>query len=380
MTAGSGGNHQSTVVTTAGRAFLFFFLLSAAVPTRLPERVSDDAFRQMISDFSEPEGTSFGGPDNFVSNEALYQVVLPALQKKVSAGGVYLGVGPEQNFSYIAALRPGLAFIIDIRRQNMLEHLMYKVLFEVSSNRADFLSRLFSRPAAQVRASSSAAELFQAYERVAPDQKVYEENLDMIKSRLRTHGFQLNAEDAGKIDHIYRAFFTFGPRLNFVGLTELPPDVDFPNFGQLMLQTDGKGKNWSFLASEERFRFCKDLHERNLVVPVVGDFAGPKTIRAIGQYVRDRGGAVTTIYASNVEEYLFEQQDNWKQYYSSLSTLPLASSAEIIRSVSVTNSGVGHAGPGFRTIMVTDYIANLLRAFNAGKVSQYRDILKKLSN
>src|SRR4029077_3332278 len=128
---------------------------------------------------------------------------------------------------------------------------------------------------------------------------------------------QLNPEEAAKLDHIYRAFFTFGPRLNYVGLAELPPDLDLPNLRQLMLQTDGKGKNWSFLASEERFRFCKNLEERNLVVPVVGDFAGPKTIRAIGQYVRDRGDALSAIYASNVEEYLFEQPDNWKKYYSS---------------------------------------------------------------
>jgi hypothetical protein len=35
--------------------------------------------------------------------------------------------------------------VLDIRRQNMLEHLTYKALFEMSTDRADFLSRLFSR-------------------------------------------------------------------------------------------------------------------------------------------------------------------------------------------------------------------------------------------
>ena len=62
------------------------------------------------------------------------------------SGGVYIGVGPEQNFSYIARLRPAMAFIIDIRRENLNLHLFYKALFEVSSDRADFVSRLFSRP------------------------------------------------------------------------------------------------------------------------------------------------------------------------------------------------------------------------------------------
>ena len=56
-----------------------------------------------------------------------------------------MGVGPEQNFSYIAALKPSMAFIVDIRHGNLDVHLMYKALFEMSDNRAEFVSRLFSR-------------------------------------------------------------------------------------------------------------------------------------------------------------------------------------------------------------------------------------------
>ena len=66
-----------------------------------------------------------------------------------------MGVGPEQNFTYIAVTRPAIAFIVDIRRGNLDLHLMYKALFELSADRADFVSRLFSRkrpagPAADV--------------------------------------------------------------------------------------------------------------------------------------------------------------------------------------------------------------------------------------
>ena len=73
---------------------------------------------------------------------------------------MYLGVGPEQNFTYIVALRPKLAFIVDIRRGNMNEHLLYKAFIELSADRADFLSRLFARPrpagsADKTRTSSS---------------------------------------------------------------------------------------------------------------------------------------------------------------------------------------------------------------------------------
>ena len=84
--------------------------------------------------------------DNFVSNEITFQWVIPDLLRTTKPGGVYLGVGPDQNFTYIVALKPKIAFIFDIRRQNMLTHLMYKALIEQSTDRADFVSRLFARP------------------------------------------------------------------------------------------------------------------------------------------------------------------------------------------------------------------------------------------
>jgi hypothetical protein len=42
-------------------------------------------------------------------------------------------------------VKPKIAFIVDIRRQNLIEHLMYKALFELSADRAEFISRLLSR-------------------------------------------------------------------------------------------------------------------------------------------------------------------------------------------------------------------------------------------
>src|ERR1051325_11123626 len=108
----------------------------------LPRTLTDDAFRQMISDFSE-EGGYFRF--EYMSNEREFQYVIPRLKETTKPGGADLGVGPEQNFTYIAATQPKMAFIFDIRRANMLEHLMYKVIFEMSVNRPDFVSKLFSR-------------------------------------------------------------------------------------------------------------------------------------------------------------------------------------------------------------------------------------------
>src|SRR6187401_1266025 len=109
----------------------------------LPSRLTDEAFWHLVTDFSEPNG--FFRSDNFLSNEREYQWVLADLTSTAGTGGVYLGVGPEQNFTYIVALRPKLAFIVDIRRGNLDEHLLYKAFIEMSANRMEFLSRLFAR-------------------------------------------------------------------------------------------------------------------------------------------------------------------------------------------------------------------------------------------
>src|SRR6185369_12158343 len=97
----------------------------------------------LSTDFSEPSGDYPW--DNWISNEDTVQQVIPILKQIVNPGGAYIGVGPEQNFTYISSLRPKVAFIVDIRRQNLLELFMYRALFELAADRADFVALLFSR-------------------------------------------------------------------------------------------------------------------------------------------------------------------------------------------------------------------------------------------
>ncbi len=125
---------------------LFLFLLTGPASRSvapIPVRLADSELWSMVSTFSEPGGMFRF--ENFLSNEIYFQDVIPALKSRVKPGGIYMGVGPEQNFTYIVAVQPRIAFITDIRRQNMLELMMYKALFELAPNRADFISLLFSR-------------------------------------------------------------------------------------------------------------------------------------------------------------------------------------------------------------------------------------------
>jgi hypothetical protein len=301
----------------------------AARATGLPSRLSDRDFWRLVVDSSEADG--YFRSDNLTSNELLYQRVIPELMRRTRPGAVYLGVGPEQNFTYMAAVRPAFAVIFDIRRGNLLVQLMYKALFELSSDRVEFVSMLFSKPRPRgVGAESTVAELFAAVGSGQSDEGLYASNLRAIRDRLtRTHGLPLTAADLDGIEYAYRAFFSRGFAIRYQ-----------PTYDDLMVQTDGEGVSRSYLASEGDFAFLKDLESRNLVVPVVGDFGGPKAIRSIGAYLKAHNARVAAFYLSNVEQYLY-QDGKWGRFCRNVATLPLDGSSTFIRSSSARGQGFG---------------------------------------
>jgi hypothetical protein len=312
-----------------------------AVDDTLPERLTPQEMWRLSQQLSEPDG--FFRSDNLVSNEMWLQWVIPHLASTVPAGRVYLGVGPEQNFTYIAALKPKMVFITDIRRGNLHMHLMYKALFELASDRADFFSLLFTkkRPAG-LTARSTAQELIDGYWYLPTSaESVYKENLKAIQDHLtKTRGMPLGADDLAGIEYVYWNFYWHGPAITYSSSTGGRGNM--ARYGDLMVATDGAGVSRSFLASEEHYRVLKTLHERNLVVPVVGNFAGPKALRAVGRYVRDHGALIGAMYLSNVEQYL-NQEGVWNLFCANVATMPLDEKSTFIRS---SNQGGGGGGGG----------------------------------
>ena len=300
---------------------------TAARKAELPSRLSDQDFWRIVIDSSEPNG--YFRSDTLTSNELGFQRVIPELVSRTRPGGAYLGVGPEQNFSYIVAIRPALAIILDIRRGNMLVQLMYKALFELAKDRADFVSMLFSRPRPPgLEPESTAVDLFSAFAGSVKNDALYKQNLKAIQDRLtKTHGLPLSEADLTGIDYVYHAFY-------WNGFAVRP----WPTYADLMTQTDGAGTHRSYLATEASFAVLKELESRNLVIPVVGDFGGPKAIRAVGAYLKAHGATVTAFYLSNVEQYL-HQDDKWAAFCQNLAMLPLDGSSTFIRSSSRGNGG-----------------------------------------
>ncbi len=311
-------------------ALLFNLPAVGAADDALPLRLTDQEFWRMMEEFSEPGG--YFRSDNLLSNEMWLQRVIPELLRHTKSGGVYLGVGPEQNFTYIAALKPKMAFITDIRRGNTHIQLMYKAIFELSADRAEFVSRLFSRKRpAELDFKSTAEGIFNAYHAGTGDEAAYKENLKAINDQLvKKHGFPLSADDLAGVENIYYQFYRFGPDLNYAssGYSFGGRGRNFVTYSGLMMETDDEGVNRSYLASEENFKVVKELEEKNLIVPLVGDFGGPKTIRAVGKYLKEHRATVTAFYLSNVEQYL---ESNWSSFCASVASLPLDESSTFIR-------------------------------------------------
>jgi hypothetical protein len=335
----------------------------AHAQSRPPARLDDAAFWSLFVELSEPDG--FYADNNFVSNELGLQRVLPKLEQTFEPGGVYLGVGPEQNFSYVAALRPRIAFIVDIRRQNAMEHLLYKALFELTENRADFVSRLFSRPRPPgLDSESTVDELFTGYRATPADRALFETTLAAVfRVLVERHGFALDDADRAAVAKVFAAFYEEGPEIHYVFRER---DHDHPSYFEVMQMTDDSGTNWSYLGSEERFQRVKRMQLANLIVPVVGDFAGPRTMRAIADYVRGLGDTIDVFYVSNVEQYLFPDGP-WRSFYDNVSTFPLSADAIFIRSFFRAARRCDNPSLPNRT-PVTASIANHLEDYRSGEI------------
>ena len=301
----------------------------------LPASLTDAEFWSLGAKLSEPDGffrSNSGSPDNLLSNEITVSTVAAALGREVKPSGVYLGVGPEQNFTYIVAMRPRIAFIMDIRRGNLHLHLLYKALFEMSNDRAGFVGRLFGRrQPAGLSSKSSAAELMRAYVGAeAVDEQAFQANHKAVIAHLtKTRTFRLDQDDVAGIEYVYRNFYQFGPSIHYT--SSIGGRNGASSYAAIMMSTDrDTGAERTYLATEANFALIKAMQQRNLILPVVGDFAGPKALRGIGTWLRDRGAVLSAFYVSNVEDYL-RRNGVWPRFCANVATMPLDGSSIFIR-------------------------------------------------
>ncbi len=305
---------------------------SASSASKAPaprEPLAPTELARLFRELSEPDAYFFS--DNFVSNETSYLQVMPLLEQRARKGGAYIGVGPEQNFSYIAELEPELVFIVDIRRQNALEQLLYKAIFEEARSRSHFLALLLGRPHPAERdapAKTSIDDVIARALEAKPDRKHFQASHQRLRERLEKHGIELSAKDRQTLERTHRAFFDDQLELEFVLLEQ--GGRDYPSLGELLKARDPRGKATGFLASEAAFRRVQALQRDHRVIPVVGDFAGQHAFTKIAAELRRRDLPVNAFYVSNVEQYVMEP-DKWQRYVENVEALPSDHKSVFIR-------------------------------------------------
>ena len=292
-----------------------------------PKTVSALEFGRLINSLSE-EGGYFWS-NNFISNETSYLHALQPLDAMRLRGGVYVGVGPNQNFTYIAQIRPSLAFVVDIRRQNLLEHLIFKWFTQKANTRLEYLSFLTGRPVHQppLATDFSLVELVEIVESTAPDPEFARELLQEMTEALRTWPqLNLSTGDLQDLERIYFEFARQGLDIKYDSWRSF----FFPTLKEFLLETDLEGVQRNWLATSDNYQFVRGMQRDNLIVPIVGDFAGDGTFRRLGRLLRASGDTVSTFYVSNVEFYLFRQR-TWPQFVDNVRELPIDDRSSFIR-------------------------------------------------
>jgi hypothetical protein len=336
-------------------------------------------FARVIQEFSEEGGYFFS--DNFTSNESAYLYTMDELKEQGGTGGAYIGVGPEQNFTYIAKIRPEIAFIVDIRRQAIIQHLMYKAIFHLAEDRAQFLSLLLSRPLAGAEAprrGTPVEQVLEYFETTPASEEAFNSNLARIEKTIRQDfRFALTGEDRRDLSYVYRAFARAGLSTSF----RIAGDgfggfwgARFPSLRDLILATDQAGKRGNFLAHEEDYDFVRKLHRQNRIIPVVGDFGGTKALAAVAGYLRQNGYTLTAFYTSNVEQFLFDGQ-TFDSFVQNVRRMPLTHKSMLIRAVRA--GGQYHPAyiPGHRMTPLLQFIPVLLKDYDAGLYRSYWNLV-----
>ena len=253
---------------------------------------------------------------------------------------------------------------------------MCKAIFHLAPTRAQYLSLLLSKPVPKEKALAPDApttDILNLFSQLPSDERAYASNLAAIRKSIKDDfQVQLSEADQGSLSYVYKNFYD--DSLDIAYRMEGTRGGWFPTLKELILQPDQHGKLGNFLASKEDYDVVRDLHRRNLIIPVVGDFAGKKALAAIGDYLRKNAITVTAFYTSNVEQYLF-QNGVFGGFAENVRKLPLTGKSLFIRAVPNTRFTHPAQLPGHRTTTLLQQMTVFLRDFDEGRYQSYSDMV-----
>lgn len=313
--------------------------------------------------------------DNLITNEGSFQQVLPVARRYGVTGGVYVGVGPAQNFTYIAHLKPELALLVDLRADNRLLLLYLRALFIESANRQEYLAGLLGRPlGVRPDPQATAVQLASAFGDADPDPDYFESVFARCWRRVQSETPDLVADsDRQPLHDMVSDFVHYGLGLRFRSHGR-PPRRDYPTLGRLLTETDGDGRYGHYLASEESYQLLRRMQIEQRIVPVVGDLAGATALPRIARLLEQRNLRLTALYVSNVEFYLFSD-GRFDDFVRNVEALPADERALVIRSY----FGYGYPHPlrrwGYRATSLAQYVTSFLENHRREPYYGYADLV-----
>ncbi len=325
------------------------------------------------------ESAGYFPSENVVSNETSYLHVLDAMRREGVQGGAYIGVGPDQNFSYIAAIRPEVAFMFDIRRDAMIEHQLFKAVFAMSRNRLEYLCVLLAKPTpANVVAweDSSIASLVDFIDRTPASVEVAKATQLEIERRARGFGIPLNDNDIAILALYRAAFIRHGLDVQYSSLNGNMMS-NMPAWRDLLLEVDRAGNQLNYLAADSLFQVVKRMQAENRIIPVTGNAGGTVALRRVGDEIRSRNLVVSAMYMSNVEQYLFRDAI-FDAFAANVKTLPRNEKSVMIRSLFSGGGGRGWhplGMMGYNSTQILQSMDAFVTEHDAGRIRSYNELL-----
>jgi len=332
--------------------------------------VRAESFAATVERLSEPGG--FFDSDNLVSNETSYLHVLDGLRRLGVRGGAYIGVGPDQNFSYIAAIRPEMVYLVDIRRDNLLMHLVFKALFAEAPTRVEYLSLLFGRPPPpdpERWTDRPVEDLIAWVDGTPATERSVAQARERVTARIQGFGVPVSPAELQTIDRFHREFIAAGMDLRFSSRGRGPRGF-YPAYRDLLTARDRAGKQGNYLVREADYDFLRRLQTSDRMIPVVGNLAGPKALAAVGRDIARQGLTVSAFYVSNVEFYLFGD-GLFERYAATVRGLPRDERSVLIRSwfqrMRLHPLGV----PGHLSVQLLQRLDGFVEGLDAGYASYW---------
>ena len=348
-------------------------LSDAAAPAVQPT-ARETTFSRLVRQLSESGG--FFDSDNIISNETSYLHVIDGLRRLRVRGGVYVGVGPDQNFSYILAVRPAIAFMLDIRRDNMFEHLLFKAIFALADNRVEYLCRLFEADPAQRRGGRGAPH------RSRPCLSRHHGNRFRFRPRdeardrrqIASFGVALSAQDLEVIDRYRAQFVAEGLDVRFSSFNR-NNRTGYRTFGGSYWSATDPSDSRTISSPRNRTSTSSRSRQRTLSFPWSAMSRVTRRSSRSAGYARARGEAISVFYISNVEQYLM-RDGLFPQFAENVKRLPRDSKSVFIRSY------FGRFGmnpplsmPGHLSTSILATMDSFVKEYEAGNIRSYIDLI-----